>query len=65
LCRNFVETGYYIEKYFPLHDIRLISVTDQVETVDVISNLDKLNPINIPLLNLCNEALANEISQST
>ena len=34
LGRNFVETGYYIEKYFPLHGIRLISVTDQVETVD-------------------------------
>lgn len=65
LGRNFVETGYYIEKYFPLHGIRLISETDQVETVDGISNLDKRNPINIPLLNLCNEAVSNEISQST
>lgn len=65
LGRNLIESGYYIEKYFPLHGIRLISVTDQVETVDGISNLDKQNPINIPLLNLCNEAVSNEISQST
>ena len=65
LGRNMIETGYYIEKYFPIHGIRLISVTDQVETVDGISNLDKRNPINIPLLNLCNEAVSNEISRST
>ena len=54
-----------IEKYFPLRRIRLISVTDQVETADGISNLDKQNPINILLLNLCNEAVSNEISRST
>lgn len=65
LGRNMIETGYYIEKYFPLHGIRLISVTDQVETVDGISNWVKRNPINIPLLNLCNEAVSNEISRST
>ena len=33
LGRNFVETGYYIEKYFPLHGIRLISVTDRKSVV--------------------------------
>lgn len=65
LGRNMIETGYYIEKYFPLHDIRLISVTDQVETIDGISNLDNQNQINIPLLNLCNETVSNEISRST
>lgn len=65
LGRNFVETDYYIEKYFPLHKIRLISVTDQVETLDGISNLGKRGPIDIPLLNLCNEAVSNEISRST
>jgi len=66
LGRNLIETGYYIEKYFPLHGIRLISVTDQVETTDGISNWDKQNPVNIPLLNLCNnEAVSNEISRNT
>lgn len=65
LGRNLIETGYYIEKYFPLHSIRLISVTDQVETADGISNLDKQNPINIPLVNLCNEAVSDEISRNT
>lgn len=65
LGRNMIETGYYIEKYFPIHGVHLISVTDQVETVDGISNLDERNPINIPLFNLCNEAVSNEISRST
>ena len=65
LGRNLIETGYYIEKYFPLHNIRLISVTDQVETADGISNLDKRNPVNISLVNLCNEAVSGEISRST
>lgn len=65
LGRNLIETGYYIEKYFPLHNIRLISVTDQVETADGISNLNKQNSINIPLANLCNEAVSSGISQST
>lgn len=65
LGRNFVETGYYVEKYFPLHKIRLISVTDQIETLDGNSNLGKRNPINIPLLNLCNETVSTEISRST
>lgn len=65
LGRNMIETGYYIKKHFPIHGVRLISVTDQVETVDGISNLDERNPINIPLLNLCNETVSNEISRST
>lgn len=65
LGRNLIETGYYVEKYFPLHNIRLISVTDQVETADGISNLDKRNPVNISLVNLCNEVVSGEISWST
>lgn len=65
LGRNLIETGYYIEKHFPLHGIRLISVTDRVETADGMTNLDKRNPVNIPLLNLCNESISNEISRST
>ena len=65
LGRNMIETGYYIEKYVPLHGIRLISVTDQVETTDGMTNLNKHNPVNIPLLNLCNESVSNEISRST
>lgn len=65
LGRNMIETGYYIEKYFPLDGILLISVTDQVETTDGMTNLDKHNPVNIPLLNLCNESVSKEISRST
>lgn len=65
LGRNLIEIGYYIGKYFPRHSIHVISVTDQVDTADGMSNLDKRNSINIPLLNLCNDAVSDETSRNT
>ena len=29
LGRNAIDSGYYIEKYFPLHQVRFIAVNDQ------------------------------------
>ena len=37
LGRNLIETGYYIESYFPRHNIRLISISDQTKPADGIS----------------------------
>lgn len=37
LGRNLIEIGYYIESYFPRHNIRLISVSDQIKPADEIS----------------------------
>ena len=34
LGRNTIDTGYYIEKYFPLHGVRFISVNDQFDSED-------------------------------
>ncbi len=65
LGRNVIETGYYIEMYFPLHHVRLISVTDHVDTVDGVKNLNKGNSNSIPLINLLNETVSNEISRNT
>ncbi len=65
LGRNVIETGYYIEMYFPLHHVRLISVTDHVDTVDGVTNLNKGNSNSIPLINLLNETVSNEISRNT
>ena len=41
-----IEIGYYVESYFPRRGIRLISITDHLETADGVSNLSKQNPIN-------------------
>ena len=32
LGRNTIDTGYYIEKYFPLHGVRFIAVNDQYDS---------------------------------
>lgn len=60
LGRSAIDTGYYIEKYFPLHQVRFIAVNDQY---------DSLNPdnggshITVPLKNMINEAYATDISR--
>ena len=46
LGQYLIEIGYYVESYFPRHGIRLISVTDHIETADGVSNLGKQNQIN-------------------
>ena len=37
LGRNLIEIGYYIESHFPRHNIRLISISDQIKPADEIS----------------------------
>jgi len=32
LGRDYIKTGYYLEEYFPLHDIRYIAVNDGIDT---------------------------------
>ena len=32
LGRNSIDSGYYIEKYFPLHQVRFIAVNDQYDS---------------------------------
>lgn len=43
LGRNLIEIGYYIESYFPRHNIRLISISDQLKTAGAMSNWNKRN----------------------
>ena len=46
LGQHLIEIGYYVESYFPRHGIRLISITDHLETADGVSNLSKQSPTN-------------------
>ena len=60
LGRSAIDSGYYLEKYFPLHNVRVLSVNDQYdsEAVDNVSS-----QIALPLKNLMNEAYALDISR--
>lgn len=60
LGRNAVDTGYYIEKYFPLKNVRFIAVNDNFDT----SNADSIHGgIILPLKNLINEAYSLDIGR--
>lgn len=60
LGRNTIDTGYYIERYFPQHKVRFIAVTDQYDS----DNPDDLHAgIILPLKNMINEAYALDIGR--
>lgn len=60
LGRNSIDTGYYIEQYFPQHKVRFIAVTDQYDS-------DNPNDVHagiiLPLKNMINEAYALDIGR--
>ncbi len=56
LGRNYLTTGYYIEHYFPINNIRFIAVNDQVDTYHQQNDL-------MPFRNIMNEWYARDISQ--
>ena len=58
--RNTIDTGYYIEKYFPLHHVRFIAVNDQYDSED---GENSANHMIVPLKNMINEAYAADISR--
>jgi DNA invertase Pin-like site-specific DNA recombinase len=58
LGRNAIDTGYYIEKYFPLNNIRFIAVTDNYDSADGTSG-----GIMLSLKNMINESYALEVSR--
>ncbi len=57
--RNYVETGYYLEKIFPCLDIRFVAVNDNYD-----SKKDRGgNELVVSLKNLINDLYAKDISQ--
>ena len=58
LGRNAIDTGYYIEKFFPTKGIRYIAVTDNYDSAD-----PKCGGIMVSLKNMINEAYALEASR--
>jgi DNA invertase Pin-like site-specific DNA recombinase len=58
LGRNAIDTGYYIEKYFPTHGIRYIAITDNYDSADGSSG-----GIMVSLKNMMNETYALEVGR--
>lgn len=56
--RNYVETGYYLEKIFPYMGIRLVSVNDGYDTLS-----KDTNEMVVSLKNLVNDLYAKDISR--
>ena len=57
LGRNYIQTGYYTEEYFPEHNIRYIALNDNFDT-----EKDEGNEI-LPFKNIINEWYAKDISK--
>ena len=58
LGRDYIETGRYIEKYFPEHGIRYIAVTDNIDTF-----IDGSNNDIAPFKAIMNDMYAKDISK--
>jgi DNA invertase Pin-like site-specific DNA recombinase len=60
LGRSSIDTGYYIEQYFPAHKVRFISVGDCYDS----ENPDNLHGgVILPLKNMINEAYSMDIGR--
>jgi len=55
--RDYIDTGRYLERYFPDHDIRFIAVTDNIDSFR--HSYDML----LPIKNVFNEQYARDISK--
>lgn len=56
LGRDYLQTGYYTEIYFPEHEIRYIALNDRVDTNEGLDDL-------VPIKNIMNEFYARDISK--
>ena len=56
--RNYIESGRYIEKIFPMLGVRFIAVTDHFDSLEDNAG----NEMIIPFKNLINDAYCRDIS---
>lgn len=65
LGRDYVTTGYYIEVIFPANGVRFVSVNDQFDTIDGITNQERpySSRIRVPIANAFNEQVCIEIKK--
>ena len=65
LGRDYITTGYYIEVIFPANGVRFVSVNDQFDTIDGITNQERpySSRIRVPITNAFNEQVSIEIKR--
>lgn len=59
LGRDYIETGHYIEKYFPAKTIRYVAVTDNIDTFDQENSNNDMTPFK----SVMNDMYAKDISK--
>lgn len=60
LGRSAIDSGYYVEKYFPLHGVRFLAINDQYDSEDENNGTGQ---IALPIKTIMNEAYALDISR--
>lgn len=55
--RDYIDTGKYLERYFPEHDVRFISITDHIDS------MKQAYDMLLPIKNIFNEQYARDISK--
>jgi DNA invertase Pin-like site-specific DNA recombinase len=59
LGRNYIETGKYLERIFPMLEVRFIAINDNYDSVSGTGDADQ---IIVPFKNLINDAYCRDIS---
>lgn len=67
LGRNAVEVGFYVQHLFPEKGVRFLSVIDDFDTLDGVTNISSgaAPGLRIPLVNIFNQEYAADISRKT
>ena len=61
LGRDYIETGEYIEKWFPEHDVRYVSVTDGIDTFAINNGNNDIAPFKTILNDMYSKDLSKKI----
>ncbi|MCX8074882.1 MAG: recombinase family protein [Clostridia bacterium] len=59
LGRDYIDTGYYLERYFPEHDVRYIAINDGIDTFASNNSNNDMSPFK----SVMNDMYAKDISK--
>ena len=63
LGRDYIETGEYIEKWFPEHEVRYVSVTDGIDTFATNNGNNDIAPFKSILNDMYSKDLSKRLGQ--
>ena len=58
--RNYLDVGYYLEYFFPLYNVRFVSIDDNFDTAKIDSSMQTME---MAIRNLLNDRYSKDISQ--